>query len=154
VLRIVQAEGARDIEQVRLLFREYENFLGFDLCFQSFEKELAELPGRYAPPWGRLYLAEFEGCPAGCIALRQIGEGVCEMKRLYVRPEFRGKKIGRALAERLLQEARLIGYQVMRLDTLARLTEAVSLYRSLGFRSCAPYVPNPIADAVFMELTL
>jgi putative acetyltransferase len=154
-LAIVNAESDAQIAQVRELFLEYANSLGFSLCFQGFDKELASLPGDYAPPNGRLLLAEFEGQPAGCGALHPLDEGNCEIKRLYVRPQFRGHHIGRLLTERLIAEARTIGYRVMRLDTIAdKMTEAVALYQRLGFREIAPYRENPIPSALYMELTL
>src|SRR5215510_11138211 len=114
-----QAESPHDIAQARELFLEYAQSLGFSLCFQNFDRELANLPGDYAPPDGRLLLAEHEGQPAGCVALRRLEEGICEMKRLYLRPQFRGKGLGRALADRIIAEARQIGYHQIRLDTVA-----------------------------------
>ena len=152
---IAQAESAEQIEQARALFLEYAGSLGFHLCFQSFDKELAGLPGDYAPPEGRLLLAEDEGKLAGCVALHKIGDGICEMKRLYVRPEFRGKALGRALAERVIAEARALGYARMRLDTIVgQMDAAIFLYRALGFREVPPYLENPIAGAIYMELDL
>jgi GNAT superfamily N-acetyltransferase len=140
------------LEQVRKLFVEYEQDLPFDLSFQDFARELEELPGRYARPTGCLLLAIWAQELAGCVALRQIGERTCEMKRLYVRPAFRGKGIGRALARAIIEEARRIGYKRMRLDTV--LEPAKSLYRSLGFREILPYQHVPIEGVVFMELEL
>jgi ribosomal protein S18 acetylase RimI-like enzyme len=154
-LEFAQAESAEQVEQARKLFLEYADRLGISLCFQNFDKELAELPGAYAPPDGRLFLALHEDKLAGCIGLRKIGDHTCEMKRLYVRPEFRGKRIGRALALKLIEEARALGYERMRLDTLpAKMDDAISLYRSLGFREIEPYYHNPVEGALFMELTL
>lgn len=156
MLKIVQAESAEEIEQARKLFREYEAWLGINLCFQNFEKEVAELPGRYAPPDGRLWFAvDDSGEIAGCIALRKIGEGICEMKRLYLRPEFRGRAIGRQLAEKIVDEARAIGYERMRLDTLpGKMDGAIAIYRSLGFREIEDYYGNPVEEVLFMELVL
>jgi putative acetyltransferase len=137
------------------LFLEYAHSLGFSLCFQNFDKELASLPGDYAPPDGRLLLAEHEEQLAGCVALHKLEDGICEMKRLYVRPQFRRLKVGRALAESIIAEARSIGigYRRMRLDTVAPLmANAVSLYRQLGFQEIAPYRTNPIEGALYMEL--
>jgi putative acetyltransferase len=126
-----------------------------NLCFQHFEQELAGLPGDYAPPDGRLLLAEYEGQLAGCVALHKWEAGICEMKRLYVRPSFRGKGLGRVLAETIIAAARNIGYQRMRLDTIEPLMkDAVEMYRKLGFREITPYRPNPIAGAMYMELQL
>jgi epoxyqueuosine reductase len=137
---------------IRTLFREYEASLPFDLSFQSFEKELKALPGRYAAPSGRMLLAKHGDAFVGCVALRQIGEGVCEMKRLFVQPALRGKRIGKALARAIIEEARRIGYKRMRLDTV--LEPAKSLYRSLGFREIPPYQHVPIEGVIFMELEL
>jgi carbonic anhydrase len=153
-LTIVQAGSDRRIEQVRALFAEYASSLGFSLCFQDFDRELAELPGQYAPPAGRLLLGLCGARPAGCVALRKIAEGVCEMKRLYVRPEFRGRGFGRGLASAVIAEARQIGYVRMRLDTIATMKEAIGLYLSLGFREIPPYRHNPIPGAAYMELSL
>jgi putative acetyltransferase len=126
-----------------------------NLCFQNFEQELAGLPGYYAPPDGRLLLAEYEGQLAGCVALHKWETGVCEMKRLYLRPSFRGKGLGRVIAEKIIAEARNIGYRNMRLDTIEPIMkDAVEMYRKLGFREIAPYRPNPIAGAMYMELQL
>ncbi len=154
-LKIFQAESSAHIAQARELFLEYAQSLGFNLCFQSFDKELAELPGKYAPPAGRLMLAELDSQLAGCVALRRIGENICEMKRLYVRPQFRGQKLGGVLAHRIIAEARAIGYERMRLDTVEPvMKDAVAMYRKLGFREIAPYCENPIAGALYMELQL
>ena len=152
---MAQAESAEQVEQARALFLEYAASLGFSLCFQSFDKELAGLPGDYAPPAGRLLVAEHEGQVACCVALHKIGDGVCEMKRLFVRPEFRGKALGRALAERVIAEARALGYARMRLDTIVgKMDAAIALYRELGFTEVPPYRENPIAGAIYMELDL
>ena len=152
---IFSATSPAQIAQARELFLEYAHSLGFSLCFQNFDKELAALPGDYAPPDGRLLLAEHEGQLAGCVALHKLESDVCEMKRLYLRPQFRGKGLGRALADRIIAEARQIGYRRMRLDTVEPvMKEAVAMYRKIGFKEIAPYCPNPIAGALYMELEL
>jgi len=154
-MKIVQAETSDQIKQARELFREYEAWLGLDLCFQNFEKELAELPGRYAPPTGRLLLGFEKDELAGCVALRKLTDDVCEMKRLFIRPDFHGRGLGRKLAERIINEARGIGYERMRLDTLAeQMGSAIALYRSLGFKEIEPYYDNPVKGAIFLELGL
>lgn len=154
MLEIIQVENQDQFKQIRKLFTEYAESLGFDLCFQDFEAELANLPGDYAPPEGCLLLATYGGQLAGCVALRQLSEGVCEMKRLYVKPQFRGLKIGRALAETVIEEALTIGYTCMRLDTVPSMKAARALYLALGFRDIEPYRHNPIEGAVFMEFKL
>jgi GNAT superfamily N-acetyltransferase len=152
---LVQAESPAQVAQARELFLEYAQSLGVDLCFQNFEQELAGLPGHYAPPSGRLFLAEYDGQLAGCAALRQWQPGVCEMKRLYLRPSFRGKGLGRVIAETIIAQARNAGYQHMRLDTIEPIMkDAVEMYRKLGFKEIAPYRANPIAGAIYMELQL
>lgn len=143
-----------DLPVVRLLFREYIDGLGVDLSFQDVEAELAGLPGRYAAPSGRLLLAWRGDEPIGCVALRALGGGDCEMKRLYVRPQGRGLKLGRSLAERIVAEARAAGYARMRLDTLPTMDTAQALYGALGFVSAAPYGFNPIPGTQFLALDL
>ncbi|MBZ5721504.1 MAG: GNAT family N-acetyltransferase [Acidobacteriia bacterium] len=151
----VQVESAQQIAQARELFLEYAESLGFSLCFQSFDQELSGLPGDYVPPDGRLLLAEFNGALAGCVALHRLEPKICEMKRLYLRPQFRGKRLGRALAETIIAQARAIGYERMRLDTVEPIMkDAVAMYRRLGFKEIAPYRTNPIEGAMYMELTL
>jgi putative acetyltransferase len=151
----VRAESPRQIAQARELFLEYGNSLGFNLCFQSFDQELAGLPGDYAPPEGRLLLAEYDAALAGCVALHKLEPHVCEMKRLYLRPQFRRKGAGRVLAETVIWEARAIGYRRMRLDTVEPvMQDAVGLYRHLGFTEIAAYRSNPIPGAMYMELEL
>ena len=153
-LEIAPASSPEEIAHAKALFREYEQGVGYSLCFQGFDREVAELPGAYAPPRGRLLLAREGPELAGCIALRPLEGGACEMKRLYVRDTFRGRGLGRLLAERVLAEARAIGYARMRLDTLPTMTAAIPLYRSLGFREIEPYNANPIEGALFMEKEL
>ncbi len=154
MIEIIQASSPELIGQARSLFQEYADYLGIDLCFQDFQEELAGLPGGYAPPDGRLFLALDDGELAGCIALHAHTPGVAEMKRLYVKPGHRGKHVGRLLAQRAIDDARKIGYTSMKLDTLKTLEEAYTLYQSLGFKECAPYRYNPIEGVVYMELNL
>jgi putative acetyltransferase len=145
--------AGRDICRDR--FREYEAWLGLDLCFQGFEAELAALPGKYAPPEGRLLLANNGDKLAGCIAMRKLEDGICEMKRLFVRDEFRGEGIGVALIEQLIADAREIGYSKMRLDTFPpKMGKAVKLYESHGFVEIPPYYENPHDGVLFMDLAL
>jgi putative acetyltransferase len=150
----VQAQFDDDLEVVRALFKEYALSLGIDLDFQDFDRELAGLPGGYAPPAGRLILARQEEQVLGFVGLRKFSGKICEMKRLYVRPGFRGKGIGRGLARAVIAEAREIGYRRMRLDTLPWMDGAIALYRSLGFKEIESYRHNPIEGARFMELVL
>ena len=151
----MQAESAAHIAAIRELFLEYANSLGFSLCFQSFDQELAALPGDYAPPDGRLLLATSSGQPAGCVALHKLAPEICEMKRLYVRPQFRGQGLGRELAQKIIAEAGDVGYKRLRLDTVDPVMKtAVAVYRQLGFCEIPPYRPNPIAGALYMELQL
>ena len=153
-MELISAQSDEHLAAVRGLFLEYARWLDIDLCFQGFQQELAELPGAYAPPDGRLLLAVSEGRAVGCVALRKLAEGICEMKRLYVQPAHRGQGLGRRLAEAVIQQARDAGYRKVRLDSLRSLEEATGLYRSLGFAEIPPYTFNPIPDAVFMELLL
>jgi GNAT superfamily N-acetyltransferase len=153
-LRIIQAETGEALQAVRLLFGEYAASLDFDLGFQNFGDELKNLPADYASPGGRLFLAIYENQPAGCVALRKLDAGICEMKRLYVRPPFQSLKIGKALAEAVIAEAKALGYSRMRLDTVPAMARARKLYTSLGFKEIPPYRYNPISDTAFMELVL
>jgi ribosomal protein S18 acetylase RimI-like enzyme len=156
MLTILQAESEEQIAAARELMLEYAASLGFDLCFQNFDQELRSLPGKYAPPAGRLLLAYCDGEAAAMIALRPVDiPGVCEMKRLYVRPAFRGKSLGRELTVRLIAEARAAGYGRMRLDTVpGKMDRAIVLYRELGFREVPAYYATPVREMLFMELTL
>ncbi|NIM20626.1 MAG: GNAT family N-acetyltransferase [Candidatus Latescibacteria bacterium] len=151
---LLQAKSKKDFDQIRMLFLEYADSLGFDLCFQNFKQELQNFPGEYAPPNGRLLLAIEDEEVAGCVGLRKFDEGICEMKRLYVRPSLRGKGIGRALAIAIINRAREIGYSRMRLDTIPVMKEAIQLYLSLGFKEIPPYRENPIEGAMYLELDL
>lgn len=158
---IVLAESKERIDHARRLLQEYANALNFDLCFQSFDAELANLPGDYAPPSGRLLLAYINDEPAGCIALHSITDPtkpehrICEMKRLYVRPQARGHNLGRQLIDRILAEARAIGYTHMRLDTIrGTMDHAIALYCEYGFHEIPPYRPNPQAGVLYLELDL
>ncbi len=152
--RIVPAHSGPLSEAARSLFQEYAASLDFDLCFQNFNQELAEWPGEYSPPKGRLFVALIGGKAIGSVGLREFHSGVCEMKRLYVQPLYRGRKIGRQLAEVVIKAACNQKYTHMRLDTLKRMTRANQLYRKLGFRSIPAYRDNPITDANYLELDL
>lgn len=154
MIEISDASDTTAVEIARGLFREYQEALGVDLGFQDFETELRTLPGDYAPPRGRLLLALEDGAPAGCVAMRPLKTGTCEMKRLYVRPEYRAVGLGRQLAERVIAEARSAGYRRMYLDTLPTMQGAQRLYESLGFQEVPPYRYNPIAGTRFLGLEL
>ena len=152
---LLQARTPEDIADVRRLFRAYADWLEVDLCFQGFERELAELPGCYAPPAGRLLIARVGGEVVGCVGLRRLETGVWEMKRLWVEPGFAGYGVGRALAEAIVAAARQIGYRRMRLDTIpARMPAAQHLYAALGFLEIPAYYDNPLAGVVMLELEL
>lgn len=153
-MRIVEAAGTADLQAVRLLFQEYAASLGVDLGFQDFSSELASLPGDYSPPEGCLLLARCGGEAAGCVGLRSKGAGTCEMKRLYVRPQFRGNGFGMILVQAVVEAAREKGYGRMLLDTLPSMNSARGLYESVGFKPIPPYYYNPIAGTVFMELEI
>lgn len=149
---MVAIEPARlpaDVPRVQGLLREYAAGLEVELCFQDFDTELATLPGKYAEPAGRLLLAWKDGEALGCVALRPIDPGTCEIKRLYVRPEARGERLGRRLAERIRDEARAIGYHRICLDTLPSMRSAIGLYAAMGFAPIEPYVFNPLPGALF-----
>ncbi len=154
MLKIIQAETEEQIQQIRGLFTEYAASLGFDLCFQDFENELAELPGDFALPDGRLLMAVGGTTAAGCVALKKIEDDVCEMSRLYVRPEFRGKGLGRLLVAAVIEGARQFGYERIRLHTLATMKEASALYQSMGFQLIEPYSQIPQERCMFMEMIL
>ena len=155
MIRIVQVEHPEEVESAITLFREYETWLGMSLCFQSFEEEVAGLPGKYSPPEGRLLLAYVDDDLAGCIAFRKLEEGICEMKRLFLRENARGHGLGNTMIERLIADARAIGYSKMRLDTYPpKMGKAVKLYESHGFRAIPKYYDNPHDGVLFMELDL
>lgn len=154
VIELRPARLPDDLPLVRQLFRAYAEGLGFDLCFQNFEEELATLPGKYAPPKGRLILAWAGDQAIGCVALRPVDASTGEMKRLYVQPGQRGQRLGRLLAERICLEAREAGYQRICLDTLPTMTSALQLYKALGFQPVEPYVFNPLDGAIFLGLDL
>ena len=142
------------LDEVRTLFKEYHKMLEVDLCFQDFEEELLTLPGKYATPDGRLYVILIEGKLAGCIGLRRYDETRCEMKRLFVRPQFRGLRLGKILAEKIIQDAKDIGYEEMVLDTLSSLESAVYMYRKMGFEEVEPYYDNPLKDVLYFKIRL
>ena len=154
MVHIFETITAEDLAEAAKLFTEYAASLDISLDFQNFDDELAALPGCYAAPEGCILLATWNDRLAGCVALRKLEDGICEMKRLFTRPDFRGKKIGIALSEAIIEKAQQLGYERMRLDTLESMVQARNLYKSLGFRGIEPYCYNPIEDAVFMELTL
>ena len=154
MLSIRHAETEPDLDEAKKLFEEYAESLDFDLCFQNFDRELEGLPGDYERPGGVLLIAISDGAIAGCVALRKIESRICEMKRLYVRQSYRGKGIGKGLAETVMDEARRIGYRSMRLDTVPGMIAATELYRSLGFCEIEPYRLNPIEGALYFELKL
>jgi ribosomal protein S18 acetylase RimI-like enzyme len=153
-LRISFCRTETQINQVRRLFGEYNDFLGVDLSFQGFDEEMESLPGAYGPPAGALLLSEDRGKAAGCVGLRHLKGDVCEMKRLYVRPAFRGTGLGRRLAIRIIEAAEKIGYAKMRLDTLDKLTMAIVLYESLGFKRIPAYYANPLDGVIYWEKDL
>jgi len=153
-MQLVAGHTIEHLPVVRELFVEYANATGLDFCFQNFDRELAELPGKYATPTGRLFLAMDGGQAVGCVALRKLEEDTCEMKRLYVQPRFRQQGLGRTLASAVIAAAQEAGYQRMRLDTLGSMKPAITLYESLGFQRIAAYCANPCDDPVFMELNL
>ena len=154
MIELIHIESEQHLADVRELFLEYAKSLGFSLCFQDFDKELAGLPGEYAPPDGRLYIAFDDEDAIGCIALRKLDDGICEMKRLYVKPSGRGKGLGKLLVQTVIDEAKKIGYTKMRLETVPKMKEAITLYRSIGFYEIESYRENPIEGALYMEMEL
>jgi len=155
VITFAQAVSAADVALARTLFKEYEQSIGVSLCFQNFDQELANLPGDYAPPSGRLLLVRVDDQIAGCIALRKLDDSTSEMKRLYLRPEFRGRGLGEPIVQTLIHEAKLIGYSKIRLDTIpGRMDQAINLYRSIGSKEIPAYYDTPFDDTLYMELDL
>lgn len=154
ILEIYEITDNRQLESIKELFVEYANSLGVDLAFQGFEEELNSLPGKYSLPEGCILLAEVNGYPAGSVALRKISQEICEMKRLYVRDDFRGLGIGKMLANRIIAKAKELGYSHMRLDTLPTMIAAQVMYKELGFYEIESYVYNPIEGTKFLEFEL
>ena len=153
-LNIIQLESSQHLDVIRALVVEYAESLDFDLDFQNFKDELAQLPGEYAPTEGCLIIAFYQGEPAGCVGLRKLEKNICEMKRLYVRPRYRAMGVGKVLAESIIREAGVRGYKHMRLDTVPSMKKARGLYLSMGFKKIDPYCYNPIQGATFMEKKL
>ncbi|WP_257458901.1 GNAT family N-acetyltransferase [Archangium lipolyticum] len=154
MIHIVHAAMPGQIDQARTLILEYTKALGIDLGFQDFEQEMADFPGAYSPPSGRLLLALDGSDAAGCVGIRGLEQGACEMKRLYIRPAYRSHGLGRRLVEAALEQARAIGYSAMYLDTLPEMESAIRLYQALGFERTAPYYDNPIPGALFFRLQM
>ncbi len=154
MINIVEVHNGRNLQYIRQLFKEYANSLKISLDFQDFDQELAGLPGAYMSPDGCLLLADWDKQVAGCVALRKLCDNICEMKRLYIRPQFRGLGIGKSLAETVIKQAVVMGYSRMRLDTLPTMEAARAMYSSLGFKEVNAYCYNPIEGTVFMELQL
>jgi len=159
-LKLIEASSETDFQEIRTLFTEYAKWLdendpeGIDLCFQDFDTELATLPGKYAPPEGRVYLALYDDQAAGCVGVRGIEPGICEMKRLYVRPEFLGNGIGKVLVQAIIDAGKDLGYQAMRLDTLPYMKAALALYKAHGFRKIDSYYDTPLNETIFLECDL
>jgi putative acetyltransferase len=154
MVKFAEANTEEFVERAKELIREYAQSLQFDLKFQDFDKEMEDFPGQYASPTGCLYIALDKNQPIGCVALRDLGQGICEMKRLYVKPLFRGQKVGKLLAEVAIKAAKDMGYDYMRLDTVPSMKQANMLYKALGFKQIVPYRFNPIEGATFFELNL
>lgn len=152
---IIDVNTPELINETKILFREYEKWLDVSLCFQGFEEEVNSLPGKYAPPDGRLYIVKYDGKYSGCIALRKIEDGICEMKRLFLKEELRGKGIGNSLVTKIISDAKFIGYKTMRLDTIKeKMPKAVEIYTKHGFVETEAYYHNPNPHTLFMELDL
>ncbi len=153
-VEFVTVERGSNLESVKTLFEEYANSLGVDLSFQGFQDELKNLPGDYVKPGGSIILAKVEGLPAGCVAMKKIDSNICEMKRLYLREQYKGFGLGKDLALKIIERARELGYSYMRLDTLPTMDKAQKLYKALGFYDIDAYVFNPIEGTRFLELKL
>ena len=154
MIKIIHAQSQDDLEKIKGLFIEYQKFLNVDLAFQKFEEELKNIPGPYASPDGCLLFGLVDTSVVGCVALKKIGDGICEMKRLFVHSSYRGKGYGKLFAKKIIKEARLMGYNKMRLDTLDSLKQAMGLYQSLGFKKIDAYYDNPLPNVVYWELDL
>lgn len=152
MVEIIEAKSKKDLESAAMLFREYQSFLDVDLCFQDFEQELATLPGKYAEPKGAILIAKQGEDVIGCVGVRPIKDNICEMKRLYVKPENQGASAGKLLAESIIKKAKTLGYKKMQLDTLEKLVPALKLYEQLGFKRINPYYANPLDEVVYLEL--
>ncbi len=154
MFKIIEAQSQEEINIAKKLFQEYASSIDFNLCFQNFDEELKEIQTMYSPPYGCLLLAYLDNKPIGCVAFRKLEDDKCEMKRMYVKPQYRNKGVGRTLAEKIIEKAKSAGYKKMRLDTASTMKEALSLYRSLGFKEIQPYIHNPIKGTIFLELNL
>ena len=154
MIEILEAKTEQDMYAVRELFKEYTDGLGIDLTFQNYEQELAGLKTIYLPPSGSLLLARYNGSFVGCVGLRKLDNVSCEMKRLYIKPGTRSRGLGSALCKRIIQKGKQLGFKRMRLDTLASMTGALTLYKRLGFYEIEPYYKNPIPETVYMEIIL
>ena len=152
MIEIIEAKTEQDIYVARALFKEYTDGLGIDLTFQNYEQELARLETIYLPPSGSLLLGEYNGSFVGCVGLRKLDNLSCEMKRLYIKPEARGKGLGSALCKRIIQRGKQLGFKRMRLDTLPSMTGALTLYKRFGFYEIEPYYKNPIPGTIYMEV--
>ncbi len=152
---IIEVNSIELIEETKKLFREYEKWLNVSLCFQGFEEEVNTLPGKYGSPEGKLYIVKSDNKFSGCIALRKLEDGICEMKRLYLQPELRGKGIGNELVSKIIHDAKDLGYKKMRLDTIKeKMPNAVRMYEKYGFVKTEKYYDNPNPHTLFMELDL
>lgn len=154
IIEYLRVDGSDHLNDARDLFMEYSRSIGINLCFQGFDEELDGLPGKYSPPKGSLMLAYIGGRAAACAALRFVSDDICELKRVFVRDDYRGTGLGREIVERMIDEARTLGYGYMRLDTLPSMTAAQKLYFSLGFHEIGPYIYNPHEGTLYMELKL